>query len=333
MDRENSRVLFVFTSLPRSQRCDLRLSLAHLSSTPCSSTIQGLYLFFSVLPLLSSFSLYLQICSLIVEHSFRVINSSFSLPLSSTAPTGRIDLDLHLEPLDSSFYLELIPWTLYACRYIPRQLLSEYLPHYLSFICRFIPDNISRTKLFSECTILLLVNVENDGCIAHPEVLFHTLGHPAVMSLFLLETGTGTVTGAGTVDHSSSSTAHCFRERFVTSLCRAIVKLVPVTLAYVLATDGTVKKNELSEEGDTFGDSLVPLTAAPVLSSSSSSCQNNRLPFQGVGCYAELCGTTIRSSCGGATREGSCSTSAELALQQLDNLVASALFVLRSSHK
>jgi hypothetical protein len=221
--------------------------------------------------------------------------------------------------LDPIFYLELIPWTLYACRFISRSLLSEYLPHFLSFICRYIPEDISRTKLISECAILLLVNVESDGCIAHPEALFQTLGHPAISSLFHLE--------SGAADHSSSS-SHCFRERFVASLCRAIVKLIPVTIAYVLATDGTVKN---IDEADTFGDSLVPLTSAPT----NSASQMNRKPYQGVGCYAELCGETLRSSDakGASSSEGSYSTSAELALQQLDNLVASALFVLRSSHK
>jgi hypothetical protein len=293
-----------------------------------------------------------KICSLIVENSFRVIhNSSIALSLptsaSSNLPKGRVDLDSQLSQNNSSFsfFKELIPWTLYACRYVNRSDLPEYLPSLFSAICRHIPDDISRTKLIAECVVLLLINVDSNGTIAHPEVLYQTLGHPVISSYLHLESSSSSSSpsSSSSANPENISNPH-FRERFITALCRGIVKLIPTAVAYVLSTDGKLSNlNPTNDNGDdTFGDSVIDLSnAIPSASSttvaSTSTSLRKRLPYGGVGCYAELCGSTLRTTAhenkNHEQSSSALSASAELALQQLDNLVACALFVLRSSHK
>jgi hypothetical protein len=284
-----------------------------------------------------------KICSIIIENSFRIIhNSSKSL------------LDADDDDADS-YFKELISWTLYACRYVTRSgFLSEYLPLLFSFICRHISDDISRTKLITECVVILLLNVDGNGSIAHPEVLYQTLGHPIISSYLHSESSSSSGGGGGGGGGASGSShteniSNNFRERFLTSLCRGIIKLIPIAVAYVVSTDGKLfspHHDPMNPENDSFGDSIVDLSAAipnsSNLSSSSSSSTKKRLPYNGVGCYAELCDSTLRATRGGgvsnktnesSSLSNSCSTSAELALQQLDNLIACALFVLRSSHQ
>lgn len=254
---------------------------------------------------------------MIIENSFRILNNSScggSLPL----PKGRVDLDSHIHPSGNNFYKDVISWTLFSCRYVPRSILGEYLPFFLAFICRYIADDISRTKLISECAILLLINVDSNGSVAHPEVLFQTLGHPVISALFLSDSGTS-------VDPSSP---HSFRERFVTALCRTIVKMIPIAVAYAISTDGALGS---AKPDDSFGGSVINLT--PAKTSNISKVGEGKLPFSGFGCYAELFGTTLRSSGQVSDESNSYSLSTDLALQQIDHLVASALFVLRSSHK
>lgn len=300
--------------MSRGERSYLFLSIANSQSTFVTSSTQGLFSLPDFLPKCA------QICSLIVENSFRILSSpSFIVPSSS--PKGRVDLSTHIHPTDDQFYEEIISWTIFACRNVPRGFLGEYLPFILSFICKFITDGISRAKLISECTILLLINVDGNGSVAHPEVLFQTLGHPVISTLFLIDSGTSTDVSSG----------HCFRERFITALCRAIIKMLPITVAYALSTDGTLRNNTIKPD-DSFGDSVVNLTPSKV-DHHHHATGGDRKPFAGIGCFAELFGTTLRSS-GHTTNElNSFSVSADLALQQIDNLVACALFVLRSSHK
>lgn len=260
-----------------------------------------------------------KICPIIVENSFRIIhNSSNSTPANLSR--GRVELHSHLSDI---FFKELISWTLYACRDLTRSLLSEYLPSIFSFICRHIPDDVSRTKLITECVVILLLNVDGNGSIAHPEVLYQTLGHPLVSSYLHSESGNNS---------NSENISNFFRERFLTSMCRAIVKLIPIATAYVVSTDGNLSNLD-QVNNDSFGNSVVDLTAIPNSSSQSNPSSKKRLPYNGVGCYAELCGSTLRACAKTFDSSNSCSTSADLALQQLDNLIACALFVLRSSHK
>jgi hypothetical protein len=258
-----------------------------------------------------------------LEHSHRILhNTSSSTDSQAFLPKGRIELDLSFNPLSPSYYKELIPWTLFACRYVPRSLLIDYIPHILSSICRYIQDDVSRTKLIAEATVLLLINVDTDGSIAHPEVLYHTLNHPAIVSLLNLD-----------VTDSTLIPTHCFRERFIASLCRGIIKLLPITIGYVLAT-------KFTKEGES---SVISLSTT----ATSYDQKKKRFPYNGMGCYAELCGSTLRTmsnyqqvvdSVDGlhltkSALTPSCASSMDAALQQLDNIIASSLFVLRSAHK
>lgn len=217
-----------------------------------------------------------------------------------------------------------------ACKYVSRSILIEYLPYILSDICCYIKDEIARTKLITEVVVLLLINVSSDGSIAHPEVLFQTLSHPVISGLLTLDSG-------NSLDNISH--VHCFRERFIASLCRGITKLLPITVAYVLAANNQQQQ--------------PPLTSFTPSSNNNNNNNNNltnRLPYNGVGCYAELCNSTLRSTTNykdilniidelhltktsQSPSTTSSSSSLDLALQQLDNLIASSLFVLRSSHR
>lgn len=245
------------------------------------------------------------------------------------SPQHSLHRDTESSPLDFvASYEHLIPWSLIACRHSPRTTIAEFLPLLLTHICTHIRDDTSRSKLFSEAAVLLLIDVEGGGHIAHPEALHSLLSHPQITAAFLVDPVSKTP-GGGAEGQGTS----CLRERLTLSLCRAIVKLLPNTLAYVIESSSGSASNVV-QSLQANGSSKRP-NEAP-------SERKQKPPFGGIGCYAELFNSTVRSSDMQHVSEGSdaidnssqsYSRNDGKAFEQLDNLIACAMFVLRSSHK
>ena len=220
-------------------------------------------------------------------------------------------------------YHKLIPWALRACRFVPRASLGEFLPSLIEQICTRIPDDVSRSKLFAEVAALLLMDMEDSGGVAHPEVLYGVLSHAFVIRM--LQTEAPTASGPTSQPHSF------MRERLLLSLCRAVKKAVPVAIAYVLSavqmsggfssySNASLADHTAGE--DAFGAPVMTLPGAP---SESPPSADGILPISGMGRY-------VVSSDGSEGRPGD-AESVGRAVKLLENALACAMFVLRSCHK
>lgn len=225
-------------------------------------------------------------------------------------------------------YYALVPWALFTCRFVSRKTMGDYLPTIIEEICVQIKDDVSRSKLLAEVAALLLIDVEETGGVAHPEVLYSVLGNSFVVSCLQADPPS-----APSIQH------HFLRERLLLALCRLSVKLLPVVIAYVLsavqqsgAGGGSML---LASTGpaivhDAFGSAPDMLIASGSNGNGGVSSPENPvskplpLPHSGVGRYTVF---------GGEEEEAGDAESVILAMGRLENLIASTLFILRSCHK
>jgi hypothetical protein len=233
-------------------------------------------------------------------------------------------------------YYQLVPWALRTCRFVHRKHLASYLPTIIEEICVQIKDDTSRSKLLAEVAALLLIDVEDTGAVAHPEVLCAVLGHSFVVSCIQAD------------PPSSTNTPHHFlRERLLLALCRLVVKLLPVAIAYLLSAvqkGGGGGSVLLTSSGpaavlDAFGGAPdILLTAQGASGDDSGSAGTaedtppTALPRSGVGRYVVF-GEQAKEAFGQEIAGTGDAESVEQAMAQLENLIASALFILRSCHK
>lgn len=240
-------------------------------------------------------------------------------------------------------YHQLIPWAIYSCRFVPREVAGGYLPALLELVCTHISDDTSRSKLFAEIAALLLIDIEESGAVAHPEVLSSVMSHPYVVSALQIDP----------TQQQGQQQQSFLRERLMLALCRSVCKLLPVTIAYLLAAvkecggisttilQATAVSNTIAEEVDAFG--AAPALLAPQTFGDDKFATSNTegaspmkipLPRRGVGRYVVF--GTQEGKAGedsSAQRSKGDAESIEQAVTQLDNLIASALFILRSCHK
>lgn len=213
---------------------------------------------------------------------------------------------------------EVMAWMLLVARHVDRDVLQEHLPTVVSLLETFVKDPIAATKLYAESASLMLLDASQAHRPAPPLVLQSVLAHPTVQKIFSDISPTLAV-------GSSRSYA---RERILVSVCVGIVKIVPVCLSYLesaVQSPQVATTPSASADGDS---SLLPRYFEKVAP-----------PFGGVGFGSELFGATVKS-----TFELSAESQAEMfpqfsskseaaALAALDNIVSSALLVIRASSR
>lgn len=202
---------------------------------------------------------------------------------------------------------ELLSWMLFVSRFVSRDMLEEYLPLIISFIPLHLEDHIVQSRLCAEACMLAFLDYNQAGRTAHPQVLQSILTSSQITTYFSdMNSAQSTSISNGLVNASNSF----LRERLVASCCRGITQIIPTVLAYVTSSHNYVK--------------LVTIQTPGMVT---------QKPYAGLGIYAERYGASLRSTVEGSIDESSPTVCTEVALLDLDNIVAAALLVIRVSSK
>jgi len=171
-----------------------------------------------------------KIYPLVVESIFRVLQAEITTHRSADGASHSCsspqteDEDI---PHD-----RLLAWALLVGPHMSDTLLAAYMPHFIAFVEYFVVDDVARTKLFAESAMVLLVdtvrNASGEEIMRSPALLHAILSHPLVAASML-------------DDDDVQAAPKCpnitTRERFVTALCRVVVKMLPVNIARFIAAN------------------------------------------------------------------------------------------------